>query len=566
MAQGMIHDDGSGAVPTVDISIVNENSVAVEIFRINPTTFDDERILALAPGQGEKLTCWVTDCLVAKVGNEVVSEFGVCDELHEWRLHDDQSSDGHHSTFVVQNRRAETVNIFCTEGDSADPILIRTLDAGGDTVLESFNEDYWEAKIGDRVVSAYQPSARRPVWTLDDLDCEFVPDLPTIGYKNLNEVSEPRSIDRVATGDVNAVMVFVDFPDVQATGSLEEIKQHVVGDTSDWFRKESYGRLNFAVETPVLQWRRMPHNATDYARINRDAEAHLSYISTALKLFSKEEINFDDYQIAYVVAAKTPDQDTLYAEVLHNSSTLSAGIAVDTNNGTVHHAVTFGRDSYDRSSRVLVHETGHLFGLPDLYLFHPDETGEFRAPVGAWDIMCDLDQGRHFLGWHKFKLGWLDESQLIFFKLGELSVKLTSLETAQGVKMIALPSEHTSQLYIIEIAQPLGEDMQYRDKGLLIYTIDASVATGHEPVSVLHCGMAEDQSEFGLRCNAYLAPGGKRIIQLANGAQVEVINQKRIDADFEVTVSSSGGGDVALRKPNPCPQCDPTGQWSVWLK
>lgn len=95
MAQGMIHDDGSGAVPTVDISIVNENSVAVEIFRINPTTFDDERILALAPGQGEKLTCWVTDCLVAKVGNEVVSEFGVCDELHEWRLHDDQSSDGH---------------------------------------------------------------------------------------------------------------------------------------------------------------------------------------------------------------------------------------------------------------------------------------------------------------------------------------------------------------------------------------------------------------------------------------------------------------------------------------
>ena len=236
-----------------------------------------------------------------------------------------------------------------------------------------------------------------------------------------------------------------------------------------------------------------------------------------------------------MVAAKTPEDDPLYHEVLHNSPTLSADIPVETNNGTIRHAVTFGRDSYTRGFRVLVHETGHLFGLPDLYLFKPET--DLRAPVGAWDIMCDLDQGRHFLGWHKYKLDWLDESQLIYFSSGELSVRLTSLESAQGVKMIVLPSEDSSRLYIVEIAQALGEEKkEFRNKGLLIYTVDAKKATGFEPVRVLRCGSRSEDPAVGMRCNDYLAPGESQILRLPNGAQAEVFNREQHGADFQVTV------------------------------
>jgi len=177
-----------------------------------------------------------------------------------------------------------------------------------------------------------------------------------------------------------------------------------------------------------------------------------------------------------------------------------------------------------------------------------------------------LDQGRHFLGWHKYKLGWLDESQLIFFNSGEASVTLTALETAHGVKMIVLPSEHSSQLYIVEVAQALGDDGAFREKGLLVYTVDASVATGHQPVSVLDCGTSAEDSSVGLRCNAYLAPGKRRLVELPNGTRVEVTNRKRIDADFEVSVKFSGSGQPVVRRPLPCPHCDPTGEHSVWLK
>lgn len=538
MAQPTMEDDGSGAVPKVALVITNDRPAAVEIYRIDPKTFEEENLLALAPGQSESLSVWLADCLAAKVGDGVVAEFGVSEELLEWRVRGDFSRDDHQCAFVAENRRPEPVAIFCTAGDDAEPMMIRALDAGAQAVLESFSGDYWEAMIDGRVVSAYQPSARLPVWEIDDVDCDFVPDLPDNGNTNLNETNNPRPEDLSGIGTVKAVMVFVDFPDVAATGSIEEIKKLIVGDSEAWFWRESYGRLDFIVDTPILEWRRMPRAATAYADINRDGTKHQSYISTALQLFSQDEIRFDEYRVAYVVAAPTPENDPRYGEVLHNSPTLSAGIPVATHSGTIYHAVTFGRDSYTRGCRVLIHETGHLLGLPDLYLFQPDPTGEFRHPTGCWDIMCDLDQGRHFLGWHKYKLGWLDESQLIYLKAGELDETLTSFETAQGVKMIALQSEDSSRLYVVEVAQALGEGDEFRDKGLLIYSVDAAVATGQRPVSLLKCGTLPDDMGIGLRCNDYLAPGRARVVTLTNGARFEIINRRQVGADFEVTVKS----------------------------
>ena len=298
MAQGTVHLDENGSVPKIDISIFNEKSVAVTIFRLDPNTFEEELGRGIGFRRGSKASLVGDGLPAGKVGVEVVGEFGVCEDLLEWRLPSGDPENGFHCRFVVENHRDESAKLFCTAGEDGETLLIQVLDPGAQTVLDSFSGDFWEAMIDDLVVSAYQPSARLPMWEIDNVVCDFVPELDPLRNENLNETSEPRRIDQPAVGEVKAVMVFVDFPDVPGMASPDEVRQGVVGESAEWFRRESYGRLRFSVDTPVLEWRRMPRAATTYEKIGSDGAEHASYITTALRLFAAEEIDFEQYDIA----------------------------------------------------------------------------------------------------------------------------------------------------------------------------------------------------------------------------------------------------------------------------
>ena len=433
--------------------------------------------------------------------------------------------------FSIENQRAERVTIFCLDPRTGRLVRVKSVEPDERVPQESFEGQKWVAKVGPRAVAAYQATPRLPVWTLlGAAENDFVPALPIGGNSDLNEAIPTSEVYQQTAGEVKAVMVFVEFPDVRHDRTVEEAYSIVTGDAKDWYRIESYGRLRFEV-TPHGDWQMMPKKTTAYSDIQSDANSHRGYISTALSLFPSGSIDYDDYDIAYVVAAKTPE----VPKVLYNSPTLSAGIDVPTNNGTVRHAVTFGRDSYERGYHVLLHETGHLFGLPDLYLFN---SNDWLQPVGAWDIMCDLDLGQHFLGWHKYKFGWLDESQLFYLKSGEVSLPLAPFESAEGVKMILLPSESESRVYVVEIAQPLGANQEYRDKGILVYTVDAAVETGKRPVSVVsgldESPSADETRKYGVLCVAYLAPGETQTFGLSNGQKIEITNEKQSGSGFQV--------------------------------
>ena len=434
--------------------------------------------------------------------------------------------------FSIDNQRARRGTIFRVDSRTGEFVRVKSVEPDERVQQDSFEGQKWIAKVGPRTVATYQVTSRLPVWTLlEDAENDFVPPLPIRNNGDLNEATPTAQVYQQATGDVKAVMVCVEFPDVRHDRTVQEACSIITGDATEWYRIESYGRLRFEV-TPHGGWQMMPKPTTSYGDIQSDGNAHREYISTALSLFPTGSINYDDYDIAYVVAAKTPE----VSRVLFNSPTLSAGIDVPTNNGTVRHAVTFGRDSYARGSHVLLHETGHLFGLPDLYLFN---STDWLEPAGAWDIMCDLDLGQHFLGWHKYKLGWLDESQLFYLKSGEVSLPLTPFESAEGVKMLVLPSENKSTVYVVEIGQPLGANQEYRDKGILVYTVDAAVETGKRPVSVVS-GLdespdANETSKYGVLCLAYLAAGETQTFGLQDGKEIEITNEEQLGSNFQVT-------------------------------
>ena len=280
-----------------------------------------------------------------------------------------------------------------------------------------------------------------------------------------------------AVGTAKAVMLFVDFPDAPAHQSeTQPIASHLMGngDVQRFFKEQSSGKMSLDV-TIVNGWKRMPKPIAQYVN-NKGLfswDEHKAYISDACALF--EQLNFAPYQIVYVVAAKTP--------TIRLSPAFHAwpGTGVKTPTGEIRHAATFGFDSYSNRCTTLIHETGHILGLPDLYGLNGQP-----STVGTWELMCDIFTGTSFCGWHRHKLGWLDDNRKAYLATGTLRTLLTPLSTAKGVSMIVVPEgnpEHPAKVFCIELAQPvLGPRNELGGQGVLIYSVDARIKTGDLPV------------------------------------------------------------------------------------
>jgi len=118
---------------------------------------------------------------------------------------------------------------------------------------------------------------------------------------------------------------------------------------------------------------------------------------------------------------------------------------------------------------VIVHEFGHLLGLPDLY-----STSE---QVGVWDVMGrGTWQGYPagaipslFCAWSRMKLGWLTGNSIHTYAGGFDIVELTPLATkGSGVKVVKIPLKNGEASYLIEYRIKTGFDSALPQSGALI--------------------------------------------------------------------------------------------------
>ncbi|MGW7101350.1 M6 family metalloprotease domain-containing protein [Streptomyces sp. NPDC054838] len=333
-------------------------------------------------------------------------------------------------------------------------------------------------------ISSRTHSAAGPVATSVDSALAPCRITSTMGVQMSEGLPTPPGYAR-STGEVRALNLMIDFPDAKGEGSAMDRLAEFFPQTSNWFRTSSYGRLTYRAEAPIRNWLRMPMPFAAYG-IGRGSAYEPGYrqLVEHIAQAADSEVDFSRYDLINVLV--TPNAgpsalDTVLSVTFsgNGEAPMADGVPL-ANTSFVYSRQDDGSGSYRETGyRVLPHENGHVFGLPDLYT--PDGGGA----VGHWDIMSeDWGANNDLLGWHKWKLGWLDSNQIgCASKSGVTEQVLTPLAVEGGLKLAFVPMTENSG-YAVEVRTQAGNDESVCKPGVLIYKVDSQVDTGRGPVTV----------------------------------------------------------------------------------
>ncbi|MFF0447413.1 M6 family metalloprotease domain-containing protein [Streptomyces sp. NPDC004609] len=334
--------------------------------------------------------------------------------------------------------------------------------------------------------------------------------------------------------DLDAVMVFLSFPDAVPRISPARLAADHFPATSEFFERASYGKFTLRPH-PQRDWVKMPKPSTAYG-ISRDWKpAHRSaYLRDALSAADRK-VDFSRYDIVYLVAdPDAPGVDSDATKVVNFDRPLTYD---DTE---IRRVVTvFEQHPPDRN--VLAHETGHVFDLPDLYHRPTDGKGDWDTYVGDWDVMgSQFGMAPDLFAWHKWKLGWLDARAVRCVTRPELltldPVGAAPMPGGSLGTRLAVVRTGADTALAIEARGATGNDGSTCTEGVLLYRVRADAASGGGPVEVVdthpRTGACWDRSVYPQLADAPLGVGETFTMPGTSGerTRIEVADRTRTGA------------------------------------
>lgn len=277
-----------------------------------------------------------------------------------------------------------------------------------------------------------------------------------------------------STGTLRGLIIPVDFADAPATRTVEFYRDLLGPPSQRYFTENSYGRLTLELQN-VARWVRMPRRASEYASGWGSPDALRAFLADATALVDPE-VDFSAVDAVYVVAPESV-AGTLNLRLIR--AWPGAGLVRD--GRELRWSVVGGGGVDPRgptpnlsAHHIVTHETGHFFGLPDLYDQAARGTPDQFAWAGRWDNMSDNRASAHLFAWHKWLLRWLDSKQLRgLTSPGTTQAELTPLERKGGLKAVVVRVS-PDIVYVIEDRQRIGEDVELCDQGVLVWVVDGS--------------------------------------------------------------------------------------------
>ncbi len=290
-------------------------------------------------------------------------------------------------------------------------------------------------------------------------------------------VGFPKREYRLASeGRIDALIIPVDFPDIPGKGDPEELFRVMTDESSRFFYSQSGGRVQFNFQS-LDTWIRAPFKSDAYRLGGWNQGDPGAYFSAVLAL-ADPLVDYSLFDVVYVLSPKeTPASSIAYGPAFPS---IPGDEPMMTNEGLVRNGTLSGADAWQNFPgagwKWLSHETGHLFGIHDLY------TVSKPATYGSWDLMS-LNWSTAAIAinsWNRYIQGWLTDEQVRCVEPRELSsaieMTITPLEReSEGIKAVMIPLS-SKKMLVMESRRSEGYDVLSESQaGLLVYTVDMTI-------------------------------------------------------------------------------------------
>jgi len=390
----------------------------------------------------------------------------------------------------------------CPSTNPVVPFVNTTLKVGDEIRWRIFAPGSWEwFSESEKVGSKFVPATT----------CQL---LGQDGNPAMN-VGFPKRVNRLkSNGVINAVVVPVDFSDVPGTGSPTAEYSEMTQGMDAFYKAVSGGRVSFKF-TILDKYIRVPSKSNQYGLgkwAGGDSGGYMKELISA----SDPTVDFSKFDVAYFLSPKSiPWSSIAYGPAFPND--------LKTQDGILRNASFSGADAYQNFPgagwKWISHETGHLFGLHDLYTVDPQP-----ATYGSWDLMSNnwSTAAIEINAWNRYIQGWLDDNQINCLdksKGGNETFTIDPIARINKSTKAIVIKISDSKVVVIESRRSEGFDLLSSSQaGTLVYTVDMKIGsikggweTQRRPGST-----AKDFTDAALKT------GDKIVVE---GVSIEVISQ-----------------------------------------
>ena len=340
------------------------------------------------------------------------------------------------------------------------------------------------------------------------------------------------SIRMSSTGSPRVAVLFVDFPNATAANSTESVFSKNIPGAENYLETMSSGKLDLQF-VPLHKWLRMSaeHASYNFALF----DDHLLFMQEAVDL-ADPDFDFSEIDSVIVIADEKADSFTFSPAFTPTDSYF--GLTADGN--VITNGVARAADWANFPAEVIAHEMSHTMGLPDTYEIGTGSAAEQHQHVGNFGIMglivphtggsllgsLDPLKGNEMLAWHRWQLGWIEDSEVFCATSSTTSIEVGPLTKNLGSRMLVMPVD-SSRVLVAENRSSDGYDQNLLTGGILVYSVDERIGTGKGPIKV-----QGDYSGDWADSSVLLQPGEKITVA---GYEISVIS--KVDNSYFLEIS-----------------------------